>query len=393
MKRTAVAKLTQKSNVKKTKVVQKNSSNSSSEDSDYEKKTTKVTKKTTTKPKIVKKHSVLDVSKNFEEPDCNSCEEKEKPAKTTKSKAKKNLLPIVIDHTNKKFRVDGMPWIGAHVSAGGGVDNAVLNATRIHANSFGLFLKNQRQWNIPVLEQTTVDSFRKLCKEHGFDGNQILPHGSYLVNLGNPDAEKRAKGLELFIDDLQRCDRLGIKLYTFHPGSTLGLCTVDESCKHIATSIDLAHAKSKEVIVLLENMAGQGNVVGSKFEDLGKIVKKVKDKERIGVCLDTCHMFAAGYDIRTPESFNLVLEQFDNLVGLQYLKGMHLNDSKGDLGDCKDRHESLGKGKIGINCFKYIMNDKRFHNIPIILETPEEDNYISEIDLCYSFIKNQDLIQ
>jgi len=387
MKRTAVAKLNSKANTKKNKVAHK-SSNSSSQDSDYEKKTTKVTKKTTAKPKIVKKHSVLDVSKNFEDPDCNSCEEKEIPTKATKSKSKKNLLPLVLEHENKKFRVEGMPWIGAHVSAGGGVDNAVLNATRIHANAFGLFLKNQRQWNIPTLEQTTIDSFRSLCTQHGFEGNQILPHGSYLVNLGNPDPEKREKGLELFVDDLQRCDKLGIKLYTFHPGSTLGLCSVDDSVKYIAESIDVAHSKSQEVIVLLENMAGQGNIVGSKFEDLGKIVKKVKNQERIGVCLDTCHMFAAGYDIRTPESFNRVLEQFDKLVGLKYLKGMHLNDSKGDLGDCRDRHESLGKGKIGINCFQYIMNDERFHNIPIILETPDEQQYSGEIDLCYSFMEN-----
>jgi AP endonuclease-1 len=308
-----------------------------------------------------------------------SCEEK------TPKLTKKSSFPLLIDHENKKYRQEGNPWIGAHVSAAGGVDNAVVNATRIKANSFALFLKNQRQWNIPTLEQSTIDKFRKLCVEHGFEGKHILPHGSYLVNLGNSDKEKREKGLNLLIEDLERCEKLGISLYTFHPGSTNGECSVEESIRHISDSINIAHDKTNQVIITIENMAGQGNVVGSKFEELGKIIELVKNKDRIGVCFDTCHAFAAGYDLRTKESFNKVFDKFDEVIGLKYLKGIHLNDSKGDLGDCKDRHECLGKGKIGMDCFKILVNDKRFHNIPIILETPVENIYEDEIKSLYTF--------
>jgi len=207
--------------------------------------------------------------------------------------------------------------------------------------------------------------------------------------LGNPDKEKRDKGMVLFLDDLKRCDMLGINQFTFHPGSHLGECSVDDSIKYISESINIALGKTERVSILIENMAGQGNVIGSKFEELAKIIALVENKERIGVCLDTCHMFAAGYDIRTKDVFTKTFQKFDEVVGFQYLKGVHLNDSKVELGSNVDRHENLGKGKIGMECFKLLMNDKRFYNIPIILETPDESQYLSEIEMLYSFLEKK----
>lgn len=284
-------------------------------------------------------------------------------------------------------------WAGAHVSMSGGLFQAVHHTRMIKGHSFALFLKNQRRWDSTPLTRDAIDSFRSACSEHNFTNPwNILPHGSYLINLGNPDEEKRSRSFDSFLDDLVRCEQLGIHLYNFHPGSTIGACTTDQSIDHIADCINKAHAKTRSVVTVLENMAGQGNVIGSSFKELAGIIELVKDKSRIGICLDTCHLFAAGYDIRTADSFDSVLKDFDETIGLKYLKAVHLNDSKEGLNSKKDRHENLGKGKIGMGCFRFIMNDDRFNDLPLVLETPSVDGkdiYQEEIELLYSLVMNK----
>ena len=284
------------------------------------------------------------------------------------------------------------PLVGAHVSSAKGVFNSIPNGAELGCNAIAMFLKNQRTWKMPVLSEDEVEKFKSNCVKFEFSKDHFVPHGSYLINLGNPDEEKRNKSLQSFIDDLKRCDRLGIGLYNFHPGSTVGQCTVKQSIEHISDCINEAHLQTESVVILLENMAGQGNVIGSRFQELADIIERVKDKSRIGVCLDTCHTFAAGYDIRTPEKFDLVLKEFDSIIGRKYLKALHLNDSKTELGSHRDLHESIGKGCIGIDCFRFIMNDDRFHGIPMVLETPIKDNdysvYKQEIELLYSLIED-----
>lgn len=303
-------------------------------------------------------------------------------------------------------------WVGAHVSIAGGLYKAVEEACSLESNAFGLFLRSQRRWESPPLAQKSITEFEKTIKEKNFgcsinlsssstpsidDKNlssyfnsikdQILPHGSYLINLGNPDKAKREKSYTVFLDDLKRCDLLSIALYNFHPGSTCGQTTIENSIALIAENINKAHKETKNVKILIENMAGQGNIVGSKFEELADIIKLIENKNRIGICLDTCHLFAAGYDVRTPDAWNKTLNEFDKIIGLKYLSALHLNDSKGPLGCNKDRHESIGKGFIGVDCFKFIMEDSRFCNMPLILETPDEKLYFKEIQLLHSFLK------
>ncbi|KAL1919905.1 uncharacterized protein VTP21DRAFT_1837 [Calcarisporiella thermophila] len=259
--------------------------------------------------------------------------------------------------------------IGAHVSAAGGVHNAVGNSIEIGANAFALFLKSQRKWSSPPLTSSQVALFREACSSHSICNNSILPHGSYLINLGNPDEEKREKSYNNFLDDLKRCEMLGLRFYNFHPGSTVGACSTEESIKYIAENINRAHKATKEVVCVLENMAGAGHVVGSRFQELRAIIDNVKEKSRVGVCLDTCHMFAAGYDIRTKETYEDTMKEFDKYLG-GYLRGMHLNDSLTELGSKRDRHANLGQGHIGWEAFRLIMNDLRTNCIPLILETP-----------------------
>ncbi|GLB34475.1 putative AP endonuclease family 2 [Lyophyllum shimeji] len=263
------------------------------------------------------------------------------------------------------------PWkVGAHVSAAGGVENAIPNAAAIGANAFALFVKSQRKWESPPLTPESISLFKERMEEHGYCSSDILPHGSYLVNLGNPDPLKREKSYECFLDDLQRCEQLGLMLYNFHPGSTVGQATAEESISLIAECINRAHKQTSRVTIVLENMAGAGNIIGGDFCHLKSIIDQVVDKGRVGVCLDTCHMFAAGYDIRRKEDWDATLERFDTEVGLSYLRGMHLNDSKMAHNSRKDRHQNIGMGEIGIHAFHHILNDPRVQNIPLILETP-----------------------
>ncbi|MFA6174304.1 MAG: deoxyribonuclease IV [Kiritimatiellales bacterium] len=277
-----------------------------------------------------------------------------------------------------------MKTIGAHVSASGGVENAPLNAKAIGANAFALFTKNQKQWAAAPLTKKSFQDFAKNCAE-AFTAAQILPHDSYLINLGHPETEGLEKSRTAFLDEMQRCEQLGLDRLNFHPGSHLGKCSENECIALIAESINIALAKTKGVTAVIENTAGQGSNMGFRFEQLAGIIERVKDKSRVGICIDTCHTFAAGYDLRTEKAFTATFEEFGKTVGFQYLKGMHLNDSKKDLGTRVDRHESLGKGFIGIDCFKFLMADDRFNGIPLILETPDPAIWADEIKLLRSF--------
>ncbi|XP_064478232.1 probable endonuclease 4 [Ornithodoros turicata] len=274
-------------------------------------------------------------------------------------------------------------FVGAHVSVSGGLEHAVTRAVELGAQSFGLFLRSQRQWACKPLTQETANRFRDACHEYNFAPHQILPHGSYLLNCGSSDPEVLQKSRATLVDELKRCEMLGLVYYNFHPGSTCGAISVEECIDRIAESINLAHKETSYVIAVVENMCRQGHTVGGDFRELKAIIDRVKDKSRIGVCLDTCHAFAAGYDLSKEEGFEEMMSDFDTIIGLPYLKALHLNDSKGKLGSHLDRHENIGKGSIGLEGFRRIMNDPRLDHLPMILETPEMD-YAKEIVLLYS---------
>lgn len=277
-------------------------------------------------------------------------------------------------------------WIGAHVSAAGGVENAPLNAASIGANAFALFTKNQRQWKAAPLTEQSITAFREGCKNHGFGPQQILAHDSYLINLGNPDPEKLEASRSAFIDEMKRCEQLGIDRLNFHPGSHLNQTTEDECIQRIAESINRALKETRDVIAVIENTAGQGTNMGYCFEQLAALLDLIDDPSRAGVCLDTCHAFSAGYDLATDEGFDETFATFDRLIGFARLKGMHLNDSKKIRGSRVDRHAVLGEGTLGLTVFKRIMADPRFAGIPLILETPDPDAWAGEIRLLRSFI-------
>ena len=265
-----------------------------------------------------------------------------------------------------------MKRVGAHVSAGGGVENAPLNAKAIGAKAFALFTKNQRQWKAKPLTDDNIDKFKENCKECGYLPEHVLPHDSYLINLGHPEKEGLEKSRDAFLDEMQRCEQLGLKLLNFHPGSHLKKIEEDACLKRIAESINIALDKTKGVSAIIENTAGQGTNMGFRFEHLAAIIDNVEDKDRVGVCLDTCHTFTAGYDLRTKKAFKATMDEFEKVVGFKYLSAMHLNDSKPDLGARVDRHQSIGKGKLGVDPFRFIMNDKRFDEIPMVLETIDD---------------------
>ncbi len=278
-----------------------------------------------------------------------------------------------------------MKYVGAHVSASGGVENAVKNAADIDASGFALFTKNQRQWKAKPLSEKSINKFKELMDMHGFNADAILPHDSYLINLGHPETEKRKKSLNAFIDEAKRVEQLGLKYLNFHPGSHLKKMSEEECLDLISENVNKAIKETESCIFVIETTAGQGSNLGYKFEHLAYIIDKVKDKERIGVCIDTAHIFAAGYDIRTKEAYEKTMKEFDETIGFKYLKGMHINDSKAKFASRVDRHHSLGKGEIGLDAFKFIMRDKRIENIPLILETIEPEIWAEEIKLLKSF--------
>lgn len=272
-----------------------------------------------------------------------------------------------------------MKYFGAHVSASGGVENAVRNAQEIGATAFALFTKNQRQWLAPKLTEEQIATFRNAMQSAGFSASQVLPHDSYLINLGHPDEDGLEKSRESFFEEMHRCELLGLDRLNFHPGSHLKRIDDEGSLRRIAESINMALERSKGVTAVLENTAGQGSNLGYKFEHLAYIIDRVEDKSRVGVCLDTCHTFAAGYDLRTKEACDKTFAEFDSIIGFSYLRGMHLNDAMRPLGSRIDRHSPLGDGEIGWECFRYIASDPRFDNVPLILETPDESRWAAEI--------------
>ena len=274
-----------------------------------------------------------------------------------------------------------MKRIGAHVSAAGGVENAPLNALEIGADAFALFVKNQRQWSAKALEVERINKFNENLKLANIKKEYVLPHNSYLINLGHPDAEKRKKSINAFIDEIQRANLLGLKMINFHPGSHLREISENECLENISNSINFIIANTSDVKLVIENTAGQGSNLGYKLEHLAYLIDKTQNKKRIGVCIDTCHFFAGGYDLRSKESYKKTMSEFDKLVGYRYLSGMHLNDSKNSLGVKKDRHESIGKGTLGLEAFENIMRDENIDEIPLILETINPEIWADEIKL------------
>lgn len=276
-----------------------------------------------------------------------------------------------------------MKYLGAHVSASGGVENAPLNAQAIGAKAFALFVKNQRQWTAPPLSDRSIALFIERCQQANIQPEHILPHDSYLINMGNPSEEARRKSINAFIDEMERCNQLGLRLLNFHPGSHLNQISEEVCLDFIAQGVNEALDIVPNVTAVIENVAGQGSNVGYTFEQLNYLISRINDKTRVGVCLDTAHTLASGYEIRTQETYNETLQHFDDVVGIQYLKAIHLNDSKKELGSRVDRHESMGMGVMGMTLFSSLMKDPRMDNIPIILETPLPELWSQEISQLY----------
>lgn len=280
-----------------------------------------------------------------------------------------------------------MKYIGAHVSAEGGVQNAPLNAKAIGAKAFALFTKNQRQWFSNPLSQSGISEFRNNCEKNDYKPFQILPHDSYLINLGHPEKEPLEKSRASFLDEMKRCELLGLDRLNFHPGSHLNAIGIEECLSRIAESVNITLDKTSGVIAVIENTAGQGTNLGHTFEQIRYIIDNVEDKSRVGVCIDTCHAYTSGYNVKTEKGFRETFSAFDTIIGFHYLKGMHLNDSKKDFGTRVDRHENIGTGFLGEEPFSILMNDERFDDLPLILETPEESLWETEIKKLYSLIK------
>jgi deoxyribonuclease-4 len=280
-----------------------------------------------------------------------------------------------------------MKYVGAHVSASGGVENAPVNANAIGARAFALFTKNQRQWFSNPLSLASIKAFRENCEKYDFRPFQILPHDSYLINLGHPDKEQLDKSRASFLDEIQRCEQLGLDRLNFHPGSHLKMISEEECLSRIAESVNIVLDKTKGVTAVIENTAGQGTNMGHKFEQIRFIIDRVEDKSRVGICIDTCHAYTSGYNIKSPEGYTETFNLFDKIIGFKYLRGMHFNDTKKELATRVDRHDNIGKGFLGEDAFRMLMNDGRLDNMPLILETPEESLWKAEIKNLYSLIR------
>jgi len=280
-----------------------------------------------------------------------------------------------------------MKYVGPHVSIAGGVSQAPLNATQLGAKGFGMFTKNQRQWNAAPYSEAEITAFKQNLITHRYPVKSILPHAGYLINLASPDGAAWSHSIDAFTDELERCRQLGLDRLNLHPGSHLGKLKPSEAIQRVADAVNESLRRTEGVTVVLENTAGAGFTMGATFEDLAAMIKGIKDKKRVGVCLDTCHLFAAGFDLRLAKDYETIFKAFEKTVGLNHLNGLHLNDSKGDLGSHRDRHESLGKGFLGWKLFERIMRDARFEDIPLVLETPDEALWPSEIKALQEFVR------
>lgn len=277
-----------------------------------------------------------------------------------------------------------MKYIGAHVSVDGGVSNAPLRASALNMKAFALFTRNPSRWKSAPISEKEAEHFRINCAENGYNPDVILPHDSFLINLGAPDSEKLQKSREAFLDELHRCSQLGLTMLNFHPGSHLNEVSEDECIRTIADSLNMALDATSGVMPVIESTAGQGSNLGFRFEQIAAIIDKIEDKSRIGVCIDTCHTFAAGYDLATPEGYERTWDEFEKTIGFRYLKGMHLNDSKKGLGSRVDRHAPIGEGTLGRHFFEMLMADQRMNGIPLILETPDETIWGEEVAYLYT---------
>lgn len=281
-----------------------------------------------------------------------------------------------------------MKYIGAHVSAEGGVSMAPLEATEIGAKAFALFTRNPSRWKSPAISDKEADLFKENCARLGFAPQMILPHDSFLINLGAPDSQKLHLSKEAFLDEFRRCEQLGLTMLNFHPGSHLNEISPERCMDLIAENINRTLDITKGVKAVIETTAGQGSNLGHEFEEIAYIIDKIEDKDRVGVCVDTCHTFAAGYDMTTEETYNATWNKFDSIIGFKYLSGMHLNDTKKGLGSRVDRHELIGKGHLGPTFFELLMRDTRMDNIPLILETPDPLLWQQEIAWLYNLTEN-----
>ena len=277
-----------------------------------------------------------------------------------------------------------MKFLGAHVSTAGGLDQAPLNAMEIGAKAFALFVKPQRQWVAPPLSEEAIASFKKNLSASGIVPEKVLPHASYLINMASPDDAARAKSLESLKGEMRRCAELGLPWLNIHPGSIVGVGTREEGVIRIADTVNKALAEVPDVTIVLENTAGQGSYLGSAFEELEGVLDRVKEIDRMGVCLDTAHLYGAGFDLSTDEGFAAALSEFDRVIGFKMLRGMHLNDTKVKLASRTDRHAPIGEGVLGWETFGRIMKDDRFDDIPMVLETPDPSKWAEEIRRMYT---------
>ena len=282
-----------------------------------------------------------------------------------------------------------MKFVGAHISTSGGVENAPINAFAIGAKAFALFTKNQRQWAAKPLSQESIKAFKENCEKYGYNPEHILPHDSYLINLGHPEKEGLEKSRKAFLDELQRCEQLGLDRLNFHPGSHLNNIDEEACLKTIAESVNIVLDQTRGVTAVIENTAGQGTNMGHTFEQIRFIIDHIEDKSRAGGCIDTCHAYSAGYNLKTPEGYEETFRKFNDVIGFNYLKGLHLNDTKKEFGSRVDRHEQIAAGFLGEELFRLIMNDSRFDNLPLILETPDDEKWKEEILFLNGLVKNK----
>lgn len=279
-----------------------------------------------------------------------------------------------------------MKYIGAHVSVEQGVSRAPLNAHLIGAKSFALFTRNPSRWTSKPITNGEAEAFKENCAAYGYTPDVILPHDSFLINLGSPDKEKLEKSRAAFLDEMRRCEQLGLTMLNFHPGSHLREMDTDACLDLIADSLNMILDKTSGVKAVIENTAGQGSNLGYTFEQLAHIIDKVEDKTRVGVCIDTCHAYTAGYDMLDEESYAATWSSFGDIVGWDYLCGMHLNDTLKGLGSKIDRHAPLFTGRLNEWFWHRLMNDPRMDNIPLILETPNEEIWEEEIRKLYEMV-------